>query len=311
MLYMPLLFNAMIMKTLIYSSLLAACLLVGCNIDDPHCKRTPGTETEDATVVISFASRDMTIPMESLCALDPEQEQALKDINLYLFNKSTGICVRHYIKGTSPISMELEKGDYDIYAIANYGSNIGEQTKNGIENFTVSITSEHDLEKDDVLPMSCYESVTVHEDMNLSLILKRRVAKIDVTVNLSEEMSRILTLQSLRMVNAPFRCRYFGKNVPTVELMEYPRQDCKNGQQFTFYVLENMQGVNNTITDPKLRGGNNAPANGTYLHIEGYTANKLLDYCIYLGCNTTTDFNMTGNCNYSLEINIQGQSDLD
>ncbi len=72
-----------------------------------------------------------------------------------------------------------------------------------------------------------------------------------------------------------------------------------------------MQGVNGSITDPKDKNRQNAPKAATYLHVQGSGLNGKADYFIYLGENTTSDFNVRRNGRYIMDVRIMGDNDVD
>ena len=92
--------------------------------------------------------------------LDPSQEKAIRDLNIYLFHKSTDISKHIFSNdGTKQIDATLIKGDYDLFVIAPTRGNLGgELTRDQAERYALNISEESDLSANDVLPMSVRQS---------------------------------------------------------------------------------------------------------------------------------------------------------
>lgn len=75
---------------------------------------------------------------------------------------------------------------------------------------------------------------------------------------------------------------------------------------FSYWVPRNVRGTVN-ITNPIRRGKNNAPVGSAYLKFvatNDSNPKKKLIYRIYLGGNTTTDFNVLDNTNYNYQLSF-------
>ena len=77
------------------------------------------------------------------------------------------------------------------------------------------------------------------------------------------------------------------------------------------YMPQNCQGIVASVTDQRLKDADHAPQYATYLMIRAVRENKVLEYRVYLGENNTTDFNVRRNTRYSLDITIEGESEVD
>ena len=284
---------------------MSLCLLAGCQKGE----LLPPEGTADKVMLdIAFCCSDMDGTTRILDAAD---EETVEDVNLYLYHRQSGACFRRYVRSATPIRLRLPKGEYDIYVIANYGTAMGEQSQTDVENFQFVLSEESDFEDSGVLPMSGDCTIDLDGNRAIEVELKRLVAKVDVKINMASNITDKIALQFVRLVNAPTTCRYFGTNTPTMKFIDYADREWTEGTNYSFYVLENRQGVNSAITSPKYKGGENAPKNAAYLHIKGHTDTKALDYYVYLGENTTTDFNVNRNSHYTLVIDVKGISTLD
>ena len=80
---------------------------------------------------------------------------------------------------------------------------------------------------------------------------------------------------------------------------------------FSYWMPRNVRGTVN-ITSPIRRGKNNAPVGSAYLKFvatDNTNPKRKLVYRIYLGGNTTTDFNVLDNTNYNYQLNFSHVSE--
>lgn len=297
------------MKVL-YSMMMALLLLTGCQKEFEAELRTPDNPDE-VTLSMNFGCSDMDVAELSSRSLSLPQESNVRDLNIYLFHKATGTSKRQYISGTTTHTLALIKGEYDIYAIANFGEDMGAKTQAQVENLHLTIFRESDLEQRSVLPMGGKTTINVSANMSIPVRLTRIAAKMEVSVTVAGAMASKIRLKSVRLASAPRRCSYFKPNVPLSDMMSYSERAIGNGMSVSFYMLENCQGQNISITDQRRKSQENAPTNATYLHIKAETDDELLDYYIYPGANNTTDFNVSRNRNHLITVNILGINQAD
>lgn len=276
------------------------------------CQKDDLTElpSEDNESAITFNLQSDNIDVVQTRTLTPEREKYIREANIYCFNTITGKCQWVYMTGTTTVKMKLSEGVWDVYVTANNGRF---QTDNRaeVENISPTIAAEADLERYDVLPMKAKTTITVSGNIQVPITLTRIVAKVEVSVTVASALRDKIHLQNISLKNVPSGCTYFKSNAPVSGMIDYADRTCTNGTATSFYMLENCQGTNNAISDQRYKGRDNAPKNASYLHIKAATDDKLLDYYIYLGANNTTDFNVAGNKNYVVKINITGINETD
>ena len=249
----------------------------------------------------------MTATTRSLTTTD---EAAVRDLNLYLFNKAAPTLTHHVYTTDRRAALELVRGDWTLYAIGNAGRDLGTMTAAALAAYQASITAPADLERGAALLMAARQTFTVAGPLTVPVALKRCVAKLDLTLNVTPSV----TLRSVRLVNAPRSVALFADNTPATaaDCLDYPVQPA-GGSSYaaSFYVLENRQGVVPSITAPTQKDRSRAPARATYIHIQAESAGKKIDYVIFPGGNTTNDFNIGRNRRYDLTINILGSNAVD
>ena len=291
-------------KTLVMNKLYAIVgvlilMLAGCQ---KQVKRSsPESGSEGFAVQVSLIPENVqSVELQSK-SLTPDQEKSIRDANIYCFHKTTGICKRAFI-GKNSASLNLIGGVWDLFVIANHGSDLGVKTRAQVEALAMSVSSEADLRRNSVLPMSGTKTITVSGKTSVLIQVSRIVAKVDVSVTVDPALVSRIKLKSISLVNVPGRCGYFQTNAPKSGMITYPEQSCVNGVSTSFYMFENRQGVNSAVTDQKYKGKSNAPAYATYIHIKAEMDGAALDYYIYPGENNTTDFNIKGNKSYVISI---------
>lgn len=248
-------------------------------------------------------------------ALSDAQEKTVKDLNLYLYCKNaTGKDEHIYSAGSANITRKLTVGDYDLFVIANAGADLGNMPRAQVEQSARTVGSEAALETGSALPLSAKTSFSVKAAMTVPVTLRRIVARIDLKLSVAAALAGRITLSSAQVVSAPNTGLYFADNAPASDgkLINYPKI-ALTGSSLTrsFYLLENLQGKVSSITSQTQRDRTKAPARATYIHIEGQSSGKKLDYYVYLGENTTDDFNVRRNKRYTLNAVVSGENTID
>ena len=195
-------------------------------------------------------------------ALDPSQEKRIADLNIYFYHKTLDIARHIYSKGsTDQVVVSLFSGDYDLYALANAGRDLGEQDKTDLEKYRFTFSATEAENPENHLPMSASQSISVRGNTDIRIGLIRCVARIDLNLSVDAGFSDRFTLESLQLINAPASVSAFSENRPATEaLCNYSRTGITgNALSYSFYTAENMQGVNGSITDPKDKIRQNAP----------------------------------------------------
>ncbi len=297
-------FNTAMKTYIVY--LFAILLLGSCQQLTDHSGAPTDTEG-DGTLILTFDYPDME--STEVKSLTPEQESAVKNLNLYLFHRRLSDVQHHFYTDnfTGSITLELPQGEYDLYALANAGTDLGKQTSAQISAYAVSITSPDDLERNAALLMSAMQTVSVGTSTQVAVSLVRAVTK--VTLNLSVAPGVPVSLESVELLNAPRTMTLFTPNKPAdaADCVDYEKQQATGtAMTATFYLLENAQGTVGSITDARQRSRQNAPAYASYFHIEGIAETAKVDFYVYPGENITDDFNIFRNKAYTMNAEIVG-----
>ena len=245
-------------------------------------------------------------------------EEAIRDINLYLFGRSNGQSL-HFYSRSALVRFECLPGEYDLYVAANLGADLGERSAQQLLDCTIGRQEEYAT-----LSMSAVMTVAIAPDKENNTVtlpplsVRRTVAKIAYNIRVADKVPD-LELRSVRLCSVPGRTTLFTPastpstsekdftEAPLVELPDAARRSCSGVQ----YLFENPQGTVSSITDQRDKNADNAPACASYLMIRATRGSRILDYRIYLGENNTTDFNVGRNTAHTLDITISGDNEVD
>ena len=245
-------------------------------------------------------------------------EEAIRDINLYLFGRSNGQSLHFYFR-SALVRFECLPGEYDLYVAANLGADLGERSLQQLRTYTIERQEEYAT-----LPMSAVMTVAIAPDKENNTVtlptlsVRRTVAKIAYNIRVADKVPD-LELRSVRLCSVPGHTTLFTPastpltsekdftDAPLVELPDAARRSCSGVQ----YLFENPQGTVPSITDQRDKNADNAPACASYLMIRATRGSRILDYRIYLGENNTTDFNVGRNTAHTLDITISGDNEVD
>ena len=294
-------------RLLILLSLLASGIGWGCAADLAATATPP---TRSVKVELQFSPD----PAERITRT--ADEEAIRDINLYLFGRSNGQSL-HFYSRSALVRFECLPGEYDLYVAANLGADLGERSVQQLRTYTIKWQEEYAT-----LPMSAVMTVAIAPDKGTvtlpTLSVRRTVAKIAYNIRVADKVPD-LELRSVRLCSVPGHTTPFTPastpstsekdftDAPLVELPDAARRSCSGVQ----YLFENPQGTVPSITDQRDKTADNAPACASYLMIRATRGSRILDYRIYLGENNTTDFNVGRNTAHTLDITISGDNEVD
>lgn len=271
--------------------------------------RTTGPDSLSVTFAVTVPETETVTR-----ALSPEDERQVRDLNIYLFHKTTDIR-KHLFSddGAGQITATLIRGDYDVFVIANAGGDTGELTREEAERFSLGVPGESGLTAAGGLPMSARLSVSVSGPAVIPVSLVRCTAKVTLSLRVDEQTDGEIALQSVRVEHAPGTVALFSDNrAAESALIDYAKRSVTgNAFSGTFYIPENLQGVNASITDQRDKSAANAPAAATCLDIRAVAEGREIAYRIYPGANNTTDFNLERNHHYVIDATIRGADAID
>ena len=291
------------MKKLIYT--VVCMMLFCCACSDSDIELNPATQAKQQ-LAMTFRCGAMS---PTRAATD---DTRIDDINLYLFPVNGGQARHVYIAPVRPVVLELPKGDYTLYAIANLGHDAGERT----QDFVRSLRVERDPAAlaDAPFPMSAQQAVTVRGDTQIAVSLIRAVAKVNFSYTVAADFAKSFHVKSVQLRSIPCSATFFGSS--RAESSEAvadmpPVETSATTYAATCYLLENRQGQVAGIGSQQQKDQTRAPEHATYIAIAGEADGTQVVYRIYLGENNTTDFNVGRNRVYNIDARILGMNTLD
>ncbi len=279
--------------------------LVGCNkepIEDIEPPKNEGL----STVTFGVVSKEEVETRATV--LLGTYESKLHNYNIFCYHKVTGAERHTYSSSASATTMILDNGDWEIFIIANTTTDMGDMSREEVENYTYTITKTTDLTTGYKLVMAHQSTMSIAGDTSIELEVERLVARFDISIEFSGDAADYKII-STEVVNEAASCKLFGENPPSSSVT--PTFSNHIYGTMTFYVLENLQGVVSTITRPEDKNEINAPENATHIKIYVESSTHEIVYTYYLGGNTVNDFNVERNTRYEITININGMDSDD
>ena len=291
------------MKKLIYTVI--CMMLFCCACSDADVELNPAKQAKQQ-LAMTFRCGAMS---PTRAATD---DTRIDDINLYLFPVNGGQARHVYIAPVRPVVLELPKGDYTLYAIANLGHDAGERTQDFVRSLRVE--REPAALADAPFPMSAQQAVTVSGDTQIAVSLIRAVAKVNFSYTVAADFAKSFHVKSVQLRSIPCSATFFGssraENSETVADMP-PVETSATAYAATCYLLENRQGEVAGIGSQQQKDQTRAPEHASYIAIAGEADGTQVVYRIYLGENNTTDFNVGRNRVYNIDARILGLNTVD
>ena len=291
------------MKKLIYT--VVCMMLFCCACSDADIELNPATQAKQQ-LAMTFRCGAMS-PTRAAT-----NDTRIDDINLYLFPVNGGQARHVYIAPVRPVVLELPKGDYTLYAIANLGHDAGERTQDFVRSLRVE--REPAALADAPFPMSAQQAVTVRGDTQIAVSLVRAVAKVNFSYTVAADFAKSFHVKSVQFRSAPRSAALFdfsrAESSEAVADMP-PVEASATAYAATCYLLENRQGEVAGIGSQRQKDQTRAPEHATYIAIAGEADGTQVVYRIYLGENNTTDFNVGRNRVYNIDARILGMNTVD
>ena len=279
-------------------------MLFCCACSDADINPNPTTQAQQITMTFRCGEMSPTRSASSDTRID--------DINLYLFPVNGGPARHIYIAPVQSVVLELPKGDYTLYAIANLARDTGDRA----EDFVRTLRVERDplALADAPFPMSAQQAVTVRGDTQIAVSLVRAVAKVNFSYTVAADFAKSFHVKSVQFRSAPRSAALFdfsrAESSEAVADMP-PVEASATAYAATCYLLENRQGEVAGIGSQRQKDQTRAPEHATYIAIAGEADGTQVVYRIYLGANNTTDFNVGRNRVYNIDARILGMNTVD
>ena len=290
--------------TLLLGSLLLT--LASCTKDTEPVPAGPETpyavelslETEPADGIAPVESRATRI------------SRPVTDLNFFVYDDG-GLVRSGYLTSPTLPTMKLTPGTYRVYAVANFGRQLGRISEEELLRLSVPVTAPDGFVQGDAMYLSGMLTLDVTGPTTGRMVLRRLAARVDLTVRIADDFRNAYLVHVLPG-NAPADCPAFADHRLTASApqLEFPYADLTPGALRTFsmsyYQYENLAGTNNAVTHQRERTDANAPEGASYVSVRVLCNGAYYDYKVYLGSNSTTDFNVRRNTVYNYDITIEG-----
>ena len=279
-------------------------MLFCCACSDADINPNPTTQAQQITMTFRCGEMSPTRSASSDTRID--------DINLYLFPVNGGPARHIYIAPVQSVVLELPKGDYTLYAIANLARDTGERTQDFVR--TLRVERDPLALADAPFPMSAQQAVTVRGDTQIAVSLVRAVAKVNFSYTVAADFAKSFRVKSVQLRSVPLTAALLGSSRADAagEVADMEKVSA-TGTEYnaTYYLLENRQGQVAGIGSQQQKDEAHAPEYATYIAIAGEADGTQVVYRIYLGENNTTDFNVGRNRVYNIDARILGLNTVD
>lgn len=288
----------------VFLFLLLATTAACSKVDDPKPGDTP--EEEKTPVRVEFCLEAETLKTRAI------DENSITDINVYFYNEKTDVNYHFYRPNPTSLIFEVLPGDYKLHIVTNVQKNLGEMTQDELlqTNFLASNMVNY-------IPMVASKEVSILAATTLPTIqVKRVAAKISYSITVDDAVSSDIKLRSIQFMTVPNSTLLFGtgsKSTNKNDFFDDAVIETENDKSYSgvYYMLENCQGTVASITQPTDKAPKNAPTCATYIHILAENAGKLISYTVYLGENSTSNFDVRRNTNHNMNLVIKGENEID
>ena len=308
--------------------LLSACLFSACTADEQ-----PGIEAGEEDVFTLCLETNAPIEAETRAV----NESAINDLWIVQLaaDGNSALVVPQYFTasqlsskpdGSKLIRLSLQRVACKICILANTGNSslfdtsaaLTSITKSVVEGKGISYSGDWKAKMDALgyIPMSATWNGTPDVGTEISVTLTRAIAKLTATISVSIPSGDVLTISSVQLKNIPATLQYWRETMtgtyPAAGGTYFDYTAVTSYASNTWWMPENCRGSGSgRYETEKTANAVTDGAKATYLEIKGKYNGFDVTYSFYLGENTTNDYNVKRNYNYSLQITIKGNSSLD
>jgi hypothetical protein len=298
-------------------------LFSSCNNDNAPNGESGSGKTATVRLTFTASSPKTTRALSS-------NESKVNDITVLIFNSNGNVIGSNYQTfTTSPYSMIVTTrfaNNCTIYAIANTGSSSyfsGVSTLTAFKAEYTTLTTAADLGTGNSVIMFGKNTTTVNITASTqgigSIVLARLCTKLNFTITPASGT----TITGYQLCHVPMSSYITNETSSSFynhggiygDFTAVTGLTSTSAVSPTYYMYENLAGINNNSTAATLRTSTYAPANATYLLVYATVGSRFHStYCIYLGGTSSTDYtnySIPRNYNYAYNITINGSGKND
>ena len=244
-------------------------------------------------------------------------ENAIDDVNIYFFGQQETVNYHFYYPEYTPsFVFQVMPGKYELYVVTNVHQDLGEMEEADLMAYSYNTS---DMTED--LPMVAHTSVNILYATALPTVqVKRAAARISYSISVASAVASKIKLRSVQFMCVPKTTAIFGSEMGSIDKNDYFDDDVikiddEKSYSGVYYMFENCQGEVSSITDQKDKSPENAPSCATYMRILADNvesqSGELLEYIVYLGENTTSNFDVRRNTKHTMNLVIRGENEID
>jgi len=255
-------------------------------------------------------------------------DEIIRDVELFLFDSQTQLLVKrlNFTAGSEYRSTDIPKGrKYIVYALANCSTEEDLTRISQMEEISIQFGTLAEIDSRGLPMAGISEEFTFSDSKtSVSIPLKRLMSKIIFNID-TDSMKGKLTVKEVTLHNAPKSILPFGESSKASEKETMAGDSAtqedinrlNSGNGIVLLVGENMQGtLLEGNTDPWKKTPENIPDKKnccTYITLEGDYCDgglSISDVCynMYLGENSTTNFDIRRNCIYDLSLTLSDEA---
>lgn len=279
--------------------------------------------------ILEYQNKDMTRTTPAALTGDMGvEENAIHNLTVFQFDGAGEdanplVVLRYMDNGLDNLNLGLmqPKSDPDktqfLFIVANAGEQLQDFTGTYGELKQKMVPVNNSGISDGIMIMTASLATAINASKNISLLFKRKLAKINVTCFVDAEVS--FTPARLQLRNVP-KSVLLEKGSQTIIPMAFDdyfqnyqsvTENITNGH--TWYMPENQRGKGNAGKAEE-KTAESAPAGQgeycTYVELSGFYqedgTSKLVSYKVYLGADNITDYNVKANRVYNVNLVIKG-----
>lgn len=181
----------------LFDAFLRAC-------SDSDIEPNPLMQAKQQRITMSFRCGEMSLTRAQRTTTE-------LTTSTFIFTPRTAARAHHvYIDPIQSVVLELPKGDYTLYAVANLGHDVGDQAQDFVQSLRVE---RNPLTPEDApFPMSAEQVVSVNGDMQIAVSLVRAVAKVNFSYTVAADFAKTFRVKSVQLRSVPRSATLFGSS---------------------------------------------------------------------------------------------------
>ncbi|MEN6619421.1 MAG: Ig-like domain-containing protein [Rikenellaceae bacterium] len=241
----------------------------------------------------------------------------VNDVNIFVYGIQGQLLYHKYYSPANNMKIVTTTGTKTIVAIANAGNKDFSQFTT-LESLRNSKHTEILGTNSSIVYAGEITKVLSVQDKSINVSIKRMLSKLTFVFDKSQlDPNTSVLIKRIQLKNVPGSCFYIKPNTPLSadivtngDFLENNLEPANHECASPLYMFENMQGTVGTTTNPKAKSPGNNVDVCSYVEITANYTNPqksgIIKYRMFLGENTTTNFDVTRETHYRETIIFNG-----